>query len=64
MKRRPWPDVVEDVEWLLQGYVHPSRICDDMHVSPTAMDRFLRRHGRQDLAAPFQREYEFLKRSA
>jgi len=46
-------ELVLEVEWLLQGGVHPELICLELSKSPGAIDRLCRNESRHDLAGPF-----------
>lgn len=46
-------ELVEEIEWLLDGGVHPLMICTQLGRSAEALERVARTHGRPDLARKF-----------
>lgn len=47
-------DVVEEVEWLLGGGVHPDIAARQLNTNRAALARRLTRYGRHDLAKRFE----------
>ena len=50
--------LIEDVEWLLSWDCSPEHIARRLGRTTTGIHRALLRHGRSDLAAPFNAEYQ------
>lgn len=50
-------EIVEEVEWLLDGGMHPLMICKQMGRTLSGIDRAARRVGNERVARVFARHY-------
>lgn len=51
--KRPWVELVEDLELLLDGRTSPHQAARALAMNPQAIANAAHRHGRDDLARPF-----------
>jgi hypothetical protein len=66
MSRNPntqykWEYVAEEVAWFESFGIHPTQIAKQMGRTIESTATILRRHGRNDLAAPFYDELQYMK---
>lgn len=57
MARMTYEEVIAEVEWLLDAGIHPLLISDILGRSESALYKLCWRHGRNDLANLFGRQY-------
>lgn len=57
MARMNHAEIIAEVEWLIEGGMHPLYIADALGRSEAALYKLCWRHGRNDLANLFGRQY-------
>ncbi len=57
MTRMTGAEILAEVDWLLEGGVHPAMVAQVVGRGLHSIDRLARRHGRDDIAQLFSREY-------
>ncbi len=57
MTRMTGAEILAEVDWLLEGGVHPAMVAQVLNREVGTLEMMARRHGRKDLALVFAREY-------
>ena len=48
-------ELFAEIDWLLDGNVHPRLIAQELHRTPAAIERMARIHGRTDLSTIYSK---------
>jgi hypothetical protein len=64
VKRLSRDEFITEVEWLLDGGVHPAHVAHALRIEVGAVERRLYRYGMHDLARLFRYEARVVKRVA
>lgn len=46
-------ELLDEVEWLLDGSMHPLLVAQELHRSVASIEKAARDHGRRDIASHF-----------
>lgn len=63
-RRLPADEFISEVEWLVEGGVHPTHVARALHTTVHAIEKRLYRAGRDDLARVFRNESKIARKAA